>query len=145
MQMKVYSTHRWKMKFTSKVALMVLIACLAAAPCPVKGASPAVDTVLRSPVVHGTNGVVMDNEDHLVIASIESKAVFVMDTDTGKILKTYRHPSLISGPDDVTVARDGSIYYTDIFSGNIGKISPAGEVRLVANLGAAMKARKWSG
>ena len=73
------------------------MACLAALPAPV---APAVDAVLRSPEVHGTNELAMDNDDNLVIASIEPKAVFVMDINTGKVLKTYMHP-LISGPDDV--------------------------------------------
>lgn len=118
-------------KLFSKMALMVLMVCLAALPCL---ASAGVETVVRSPIVHGTNGLAIDNDNHLVIASIESQAVFVMDTDTGKILKTYKD-RLITGPDDVSVAKDGSIYYTDIFSGNVGKISPDGKVTLIANLG----------
>ena len=134
--MKLQRSNVWIRAFFSAAVLIPLIACMAISSCVSQKASPTtVETVLRSPIVHGSNGLAMNNEDHLVIASIESKAVFVMDTDTGKILKTYRDP-LITGPDDISIAKDGSIYYTDIFSGNIGKISPAtGKVSLVVNLG----------
>ncbi|HOE17104.1 MAG TPA: SMP-30/gluconolactonase/LRE family protein [Syntrophorhabdaceae bacterium] len=114
--------------------LIVFIVCLAALPCLAGNAGPSVETVLRSTPLYGTNGLAIDKDDHLVIAAINPKAIFVMDTDTGKILKKYTHP-LITGPDDVSIAKDGSIYYTDIFSGNVGKISPVGEVTLMANLG----------
>jgi len=116
------------------MALIALLVCMAVSACSPQKTPLTVDTVIRAPEIHGSNGLVIDNDDNLVIASIESKAVFVMDTRRGKVIKTYRHP-LISGPDDVTVAKDGTIYYTDIFSGNVGRISPKGEVSLVANLG----------
>lgn len=125
---------RWKRKLFSKMVLMVLVCFMAICPGLAKEASSAVETVLRSTPLYGTNGLAIDNDDHLVIACINPKAIVVMDTDTGKILKTYRHPTLISGPDDVTIAKDGTIYYTDIFSGNVGKISPAGEISLVMKL-----------
>ncbi len=112
--------------------LTFLIVCIMAVPCL---AASVVETVLRSAPIYGANGLAIDNNDHLVIAAINPKAVYVMDTKTGKILKTYRHPTLISGPDDVTIAKDGTIYYTDIFSGIVGKINTAtDEVSLVAQL-----------
>lgn len=114
---------------TAMASLMIL------AGCGKKVSQGKVETVVRSTALFGTNGLAIDRDDHLVIACINPKAVVVMDTNTGKILKKFTHPTLITGPDDVSIAKDGSIYYTDIFSGNIGKISPAGDVRLVVNLG----------
>lgn len=112
--------------------LTFLIVCIMAVPCL---AASVVETVLRSAPIYGANGLAIDNNDHLVIAAINPKAVYVMDTATGAILKTYRHPTLLSGPDDVTIAKDGTIYYTDIFSGIVGKINTAtDEVTLVAQL-----------
>ena len=120
--------------FLFMVTLLFLTIFIAVLPVIAQQTSSVAETVLRSPIIHGSNGLVMDNDDNLVIASIESKAVFVMDTKTGKVIKTYKHP-LITGPDDVAVAKDGSIYYTDFYSGNIGKISPTGEISILVNLG----------
>lgn len=128
------NTYRCTMKIFSEAALMALFVLLTSNACFAEKGPPTVETVLRSTPLYGTNGLAIDKDDHLVIAAINPKAVFVMDTDTGKILKKYTDP-LITGPDDVTIAKDGSIYFTDIFSGNIGKISPTGEVSLVVNLG----------
>ena len=132
MVMGSQSSYGKTQKVLSKLLTVILLVCILAMPSV--ASTLTVDTVLRSPVIHGSNGLVMDNDDNLVIASIESKAVFVMDTKTGKVIKTYKHP-LITGPDDVTVAKDGSIYYTDFYSGNIGKISSTGEVSVLVNLG----------
>jgi sugar lactone lactonase YvrE len=118
-------------KTCAPAALTLFIVCILALPCR---AHAFVETVLRSTAIYGANGLAIDKDDHLVIAAINPKAVLVMDTDTGKILTKYTDP-LITGPDDVSIGRDGSIYYTDIFSGNVGRISPTGEVSLVANLG----------
>ena len=90
-------------------------------------------TVVRSVPLYGTNGLTVDHEDHLVIASIGMTAVLVMDTDTGKILKKYTGPGITS-PDDVAVAKDGSIYFTDVYSGRVGRISPEGEISTVVTL-----------
>lgn len=134
LMIEVPCTHGQTRTFLSKAALMFFMFCIAAMPCLAGTAASAVETVVRSTPLYGTNGLAVDKDDHLVIAAINPKAIFVMDTDTGKILKKYTNP-LITGPDDITIAKDGSIYYTDIFSGNVGKISPTGEVSLVVNLG----------
>lgn len=129
MREKIASTT----SFLSRAALTLLV-CSVASPSSADDVPAAVETVLRSAPIYGANGLAIDKDDHLVIAAINPKAVLVMDTDTGKILEKHTHP-LITGPDDVSIAKDGSIYYTDIFSGNIGRIAPTGEVSLVANLG----------
>ena len=67
-----------------------------------------VGTVLRSVPLHGTNGLTVDHQDHLIIASIGTKAVVVMDTETGEVIRTFRDP-LIIAPDDVAMGADGSI------------------------------------
>ena len=75
----------------------------------------SVETVLRSTPLLKTNGLLIDKDGHLVIASVNGRAIYVMDTDTGKILKKYTHPTLLTGADDVEIAKDGTLYYTDIF------------------------------
>ena len=107
--MNLQKSRGWIGTISHMAVLTLLIVCIMAVPCL---AASVVETVLRSAPIYGANGLAIDNNDHLVIAAINPKAVYVMDTRTGKILKTYRHPTLISGPDDVTIAKDGTIYYS---------------------------------
>ena len=95
----------------------------------------SVETVLRSGPLVKTNGLLIDKDGHLVIASVDGRAIYVMDTDTAKILKKYTHPTLLTGADDVDIAKDGTTYYSDIYSGRIGRISPAGDFSLLVDLG----------
>ena len=95
----------------------------------------SVETVLRSGPLLKCNGLLIDKDSHLVIASVDGRAIYVMDTDTGKILKKYAHPTLLTGADDVEIANDGTMYYTDIFSGRIGRVSPTGDFSLLLDLG----------
>jgi sugar lactone lactonase YvrE len=55
-------------------------------------------------------------------------AVLVVDPDTGAILKRYGHEAGVHGPDDVAVAPDGSIYWTDIFEGRVGRLGADGSM-----------------
>lgn len=101
------------------------------------------ETVLRSVPLCGTNGLTVDGEDHLIIASIGTQSVLVMDTDTGQIIRKFSAP-LITAPDDVAIGKDGSIYFTDVPTGNIGRISPKGQVSVVENLGQWINALRVS-
>ncbi len=91
------------------------------------------EVVVNSVPLYGTNGLTVDHEDNLVIASIGMTAVLVMDTNTGEVLKKYTGPEITS-PDDVAVGKDGFIYFTDVYSGHVGKISPEGKISIVVQL-----------
>lgn len=91
------------------------------------------EPVLCSVPLYGTNGLTVDKEDHLIIASIGMKSVLVMDTDTGKIIRKFTDP-LITAPDDVAIGKDGSIYFTDVPTGNVGRISPDGQISVAEKL-----------
>ena len=73
---------------------------------------------LKSETVSGST-FVFDKNDRLYIASVFGGAIHIMDTRTGKILKTLGKEEGVDGPDDVEVAPNGDIYYTDIMQGNI--------------------------
>jgi sugar lactone lactonase YvrE len=130
---------KWrKLMKISKVmlpTLIVLSALFIFTGCRMNTSLGSVETVLHSAPLSATNGLNIDKDGHLVIASVNSRAIIVMDTDTGKILKKYTHPTLMSGIDDLSIAKDGTMYYVDIFSGKIGKISPTGDVSLFVDLG----------
>ena len=119
----------------TRPVLVALVAVGMSFPCfGAPAAHNHVETILRSVPIPQSNGVTFDSQDHLVIASVATQAILVMDTNTGKIIKKYTDP-LIASPDDVDVAKDGSIYFTDMHTGNIGRISPDGKVSVVENLG----------
>ena len=102
--------------------------------CRAPAANTDVETILRSVPIPQSNGVTFDSQDHMIIASVAIPAILVMDTRTGKIIREFKGP-LITSPDDVTVGKDGSIYFTDVHTGNIGRISTEGEVSVIENIG----------
>ncbi len=76
----------------------------------------------------GANGIFFDKNDRLYIGSVFGGAIHVMDPKTGKILETLGEKEDVDGPDDVEVAPNGDIYYTDILQGNICRRDTNGEV-----------------
>ena len=109
-------------------------------------AAPTTTTTTTAPAVEvdqtpplGANGIKVGEkvggEDTLWIASLGSDVVLQVDSSTGRILRRIDAPAA-SGPDDVAVAEDGTVYWTGFLSGAVGAIAP-GEVRttVVANVG----------
>ena len=132
-------------KAMKRSALAILVAVGMSFPC---FAAPAVhnnvETILRS-VPHPINaGLTVDSEDNLVISSFGLRAILVMDTNTGKIIRKVTDPLLITGPDDVAMGKDGSIYFTDVQTGVVGQIFPDGKIDTVANLGMWVNAVRLS-
>ena len=81
-------------------------------------------TTLPEPLADQTapasiNGLTVQG-DSLWIASIAENAVFQVDRNTGAILA--RVDTKGSGPDDVAVAPDGSVYVTGYVSGMLGRV-----------------------
>jgi len=54
------------------------------------------------------------------------REILVMDTETGEILERYGPDQGVEGPDDIVFGPDGSLYWTAIFTGEVGRISPDG-------------------
>lgn len=85
--------------------------------------------LVRGASIHGTNGLAIDDQGKLYIASVIGREILVMDPKTGKILNRYGPESGVEGPDDVAFGPDGSLYWTDILSGEVGRRSPDGVVK----------------
>ena len=77
---------------------------------------------------HGTNGLFFDSNDRLHIASVFHSAVIVMDPETGEVLEEFRSEDGVIGPDDVTISPDGTMYWTDLSIGEVGKRAPDGTI-----------------
>jgi len=85
--------------------------------------------LVRGAPIHGANGLAVDDQGNLYIASVIGREILVMDPRTGRILDRYGQESGVVGPDDVAFGPDGSLYWTDILSGEVGRMSPDGTVK----------------
>lgn len=83
-------------------------------------------TLIQGTFFNGTNGLYFDKEDRLHVASVVSRLIGVVDTDSGAILDTLSQAEGIEGPDDLIFGPDGSLYHTSILTGEVGRLQPDG-------------------
>lgn len=118
-----------------------IVTCAAAAALAVVTVAPAasggtgsgppdvtyqVTEMIRGAQIHGANGLAVDSTGRLLVASVWGGEIVVVDPRTGAILDRLQEG--VDGADDVAVGPDGSIYWTDILAGEVGRRSPAGVV-----------------
>ena len=84
--------------------------------------------LVRGAPIHGTNGLAFDDQGQLYVASAMGQEIVVMDPQTGKILERLGPEDRVAGPDDLAFGPDGSLYWTDILSGEVGRRTPDGDV-----------------
>ena len=81
--------------------------------------------------IHGANGLAVDQQGRLLVASVWGREIVALDPATGKILERIG-PVVdgveVGGPDDVAVAPDGSICWTDLGAGFVKCLRPDGSV-----------------
>ena len=98
---------------------------------PVADNAVALDPLISKVLVRGapismTNGIVFDSNDRLYIASLVGREIVVMDQKTGKIIDWLNNELGVESPDDVAFGPDGSLYWTSLLTGTVGRISPDG-------------------
>jgi sugar lactone lactonase YvrE len=86
----------------------------------------SVQILAQGSPIHGANGLMFDGNDRLYIASVGGREILVMDPNTGQILDRLGLDEGVESPDDLTFGPDGSLYWTALFSGEVGRISPDG-------------------
>ena len=81
-------------------------------------------------IIIGANGLTLDRQGRLIIASPASRALMRLEADgTRTILADRYDGKRFNGPNDVTVKSNGSIYFTDGNSGlRGGAASPSREI-----------------
>jgi sugar lactone lactonase YvrE len=102
---------------------------------PPKLGTPTAEVIVEGAEVPGANGLFFDKNDRLYVASVNGTRLFVVDPDTGKTLETLGADKGVMSPDDVTIAPDGTIYFTNLVHGTVGSISPDGATKEVASVG----------
>jgi N-acetylneuraminic acid mutarotase/sugar lactone lactonase YvrE len=91
---------------------------------PLNVGSPEV--LVQGSQLHAANGIYFDSDDRLHICAGMGGEIVVMDRETGEILDRYGTD--VDSPDDVVIGPDGSLYWTDILTGEVGRRSPDGVV-----------------
>ena len=99
----------------------------AAAPACLEPPSSGGKVLVRGAPIHGANGIIFDRADRLFIASVWGGEIVVMDPRTGKIIKRLGSEVGVQGPDDMAFGPDGSLYWTDLLTGEVGRLSPDGK------------------
>jgi sugar lactone lactonase YvrE len=84
--------------------------------------------VVRGAAFHGACGVAVGPDGHLYVASLFGGEVVVLGVDLGEIVGRVGTDDGVSGPDDVTFGPDGSLYWTDMVVGEVGRRAPDGAV-----------------
>jgi streptogramin lyase len=83
----------------------------------------------------GANGVKVAGDGTLWIASLGSDVLLQVDPSSGRILGRVPTPAG-SGPDDVVIAPDGTMFWTGFLSGDVGRVEAGSATTTVlANVG----------
>lgn len=90
---------------------------------------PIVKVLAKGAPIHGTNGIRFDSQGMLYIASVFGNEIVVMNPSNGKIIERLSYDKGIFFPDDVAFGPDGSLYWTSILTGYVGRLSPDGLVK----------------
>jgi len=81
----------------------------------------------RGAPLHEANGIWADG-GHLYVGTVAGVEIAVLDARTGHVTDRLTQDEGFGCADDVTVGPDGSLYWTDLFEGQVGRRAPDGTV-----------------
>jgi len=120
--LKVKGVQKMKRYLVTIVVLVLLLSM--SGKLQAQSVSPQI--IAQGAPIHGANGVAFDSNDQLYIASVGGREIVMMDPDTGQILDRLGVEVGVESPDDLTFGPDGSLYWTAIMTGEVGRIAPDG-------------------
>ena len=91
--------------------------------------SPYYKTFIAGAPINGSNGIYFDLNDKLYVASVFGRDISKVDPSSGKIVKRFGPESGVDTPDDVVFGPDGSMYWTSLSTGYVGRMYPDGSVK----------------
>ncbi len=84
--------------------------------------------LVKGAPIHAANGINIGPDGNLYIASFLGQEIVVLDKQNGTILNRLKTESGVLGPDDLVFGPDGSLYWTDIVAGEVGRMTPDGVI-----------------
>ena len=120
-------------KACARIILALLLGATAA-PLFAESADWHVRVLTRGAEVQGTNGLAVGPDGHLYIGSVVSRQIVVMNRQTGAVIDRLGSEIGVETPDDVVFGPDGSLYWTSIFTGAVGRLRPDGSSATIAQL-----------
>ncbi len=106
------------------LGLLLVSPSVAEAQC----GNPVTKSLVKGGGLHGANGLGIDPAGRLVVASVLGSELVTLKPQNGQILGRLGFDMGVDGPDDLIFGPDGSVYWTSLFTGNIGRRTPDGTV-----------------
>lgn len=91
-----------------------------------KSANAVVKTLAKGSVPGMSNGIDVGPDGYLYAASVVEQTINVINKNNGKIVN--RISDRVTGPDDLVFGPDGSLYWTDLLTGEVGRREPNGDI-----------------
>jgi streptogramin lyase len=121
-------------RFATPLFATVLVVLVAAACSSDVGSDASVRPPIDSTVTtdlgpvdqtppSGANGIKIDEDGDLWVAVLIDNEILRVDGESGEILQRLAVPAL-SGPDDLVIGEDGTIWWTGFTSGEVGALDP---------------------
>ena len=84
----------------------------------------------RAAETNSLNGIYVSPFDgNVYVASVGGDEITVHDPQSGKLLDRIGPERGVGGPDDLFITDDGTIYWTEILTGNVGMLKPDGRFK----------------
>lgn len=93
---------------------------------PSDNENKSIKVLVKGSPIHGANGIMFNSSDLLYIASLFGGEIVVMDSKNGDIVNRIGLDQGVKGPDDLIFGPDGSLYFTNLIVGEIGRLTPNG-------------------
>jgi len=121
------------MKFNLHYLLSAFIILATLSACdkdddPVQGNGYTQEEFIQGAVLHGANGLNFGPNGDLYIASFLGREIIAMNKQTGSIVKRIGEDMGVKSPDDLVFGPEGSLYWTDLMTGEVGRMTPQGVV-----------------
>lgn len=92
-----------------------------------KSQNATLKTLATGAALHAANGIDIGPDGNLYVASVNGQEIAVINKNNGKIIKRFGPGSGVLGPDDLVFGPDGTLYWTDILTGYVGRMTQDGQ------------------
>jgi len=86
------------------------------------------EILVQGSPLYGANGLMFGDDGYLYIACVLGREIVVMDPDSGEMVRRLTPEDGVDGPDDLAFGPDGSLYWTEIIQGMVGRMNTEGVV-----------------